>query len=308
MKSYVLWALMGLGLALLAGALPLFGQHPSKADPSQNHVEFTFDGDRRVVFSNGIPDHETGYFPNRNNPFGIRGQRHRFAMPRNPVAAPEPSAIGVREFGVAINGVPFDPAGPFLRGDRGSGWEFEPSHPEVGAYLGVDQNNAHTQGGGAYHYHGLPEGLYRRLVSEAGGEERRMLLMGWAADGFPVYGPFAHVDAFDPSSPLREMRSSYVLRTGTRPEPPGGSFDGWFLQDYEYRADAGDLDECNGRYGVTPEFPNGTYYYMLTYKFPFVPRMFRGTPDDSFLPPGGGPGPGEVPPGLKNYPRLQPPR
>jgi hypothetical protein len=56
----------------------------------------------------------------------------------------------------------------------------------------------------------------------------------------------------------------------------------------------GDLDETNGRTGVTPEYPNGTYYYVLTDNWPFIPRMFRGTADASFARPGGqgGPGPG----------------
>lgn len=54
------------------------------------------------------------------------------------------------------------------------------------------------------------------------------------------------------------------------------------MQDWTYVAGAGDLDECNGRFGVTPEHPEGTYYYVVTDTFPFVPRLFRGTPDPSF--------------------------
>ena len=41
----------------------------------------------------------------------------------------------------------------------------------------------------------------------------------------------------------------------------------------------GDLDETNGRFGATPEFPNGTYHYVLTDAFPFIPRAWRGTPE-----------------------------
>ena len=51
--------------------------------------------------------------------------------------------------------------------------------------------------------------------------------------------------------------------------------------------------ERDGRFGVTPEFPGGTYYYVLTNKYPFVPRLLHGVPDDSFKrkgPPGGGRG------------------
>jgi hypothetical protein len=52
---------------------------------------------------------------------------------------------------------------------------------------------------------------------------------------------------------------------------------GSFLQDYEYVAGLGDLDQCNGRTGVTPEFPNRIYYYAITSTFPFVHRCLRGS-------------------------------
>ena len=72
---------------------------------------------------------------------------------------------------------------------------------------------------------------------------------------------------------------------GNRPangDDPGGQHDGTFVQDFEFVEGSGDLDECNGRFGVTPEYPDGIYYYVLTDAFPFVPRMFRGTPNESF--------------------------
>jgi hypothetical protein len=101
----------------------------------------------------------------------------------------------------------------------------------------------------------------------------------------------------------------YHLKAGSRPEKPqgpGGKYDGAFTADYEYVAGSGDLDECNGRTGVTPEFPDGTYYYCVSEELPFVARAWRGTPDRSFMkwrpgsrPPGGRRGPTgrERPPG-----------
>ncbi len=56
---------------------------------------------------------------------------------------------------------------------------------------------------------------------------------------------------------------------------------GSFLQDYEYVANLGDLDQCNGRTGVTPEFPNGIYHYLITATFPFVHRCVKGTASDA---------------------------
>ena len=51
---------------------------------------------------------------------------------------------------------------------------------------------------------------------------------------------------------------------------------GAFTQDYEYVEGLGDLDECNGRFGVTPEFPEGIYYYVVTDDFPFFTRCLKG--------------------------------
>ena len=39
---------------------------------------------------------------------------------------------------------------------------------------------------------------------------------------------------------------------------------GTFMEDYEYRAGSGDLDEFNGRFAITPEYPAGTYAYFLS--------------------------------------------
>ena len=51
---------------------------------------------------------------------------------------------------------------------------------------------------------------------------------------------------------------------------------GAFTQDYEYVEGHGDLDRCNGRFGVTPEFPDGIYYYVVTDDFPFFTRCLKG--------------------------------
>ena len=82
---------------------------------------------------------------------------------------------------------------------------------------------------------------------------------------------------------MRKLSSSYRVKSGTRPGGPGGRYDGSFVQDYEYVAGLGDLDDCNGRTGVTREYPEGTYYYVITDSFPFIPRCFHGTPDRSFM-------------------------
>jgi hypothetical protein len=152
--------------------------------------------------------------------------------------------------------------------------------------LGVDASHAHVQPNGAYHYHGIPAALVHDLT---GGKDKAVIV-GWAADGFPIYNNVGHADPKDAASPLKALRSSYRVKSGKRDGGPGGAYDGTFVADYEYVAGLGDLDECNGRFAVTAEYPEGIYQYVLTEQFPYVPRMFRGTPDSSFArkgPPGG---------------------
>ena len=54
---------------------------------------------------------------------------------------------------------------------------------------------------------------------------------------------------------------------------------GAFTQDYEYVEGLGDLDQCNGRFGVTPELTLKAYITMLfdvTDDFPFFTRCLKG--------------------------------
>ncbi|MEO1619406.1 MAG: YHYH protein, partial [Cyanobacteria bacterium J06632_3] len=127
-----------------------------------------------------------------------------------------------------------------------------------------------------------------------------MTHLGYGADGFPVYGPHGYSDVNNANSELIDVRSSYQLKEGIRPDGPGGLYDGAFVGDFEYVEGLGDLDECNGRFGVTPEYPEGIYHYYITASFPFVPRCLKGTPDESFIRRGGSPNrqrPGDGPSG-----------
>lgn len=258
--------------------------------PGHNEVTITIEGNQRVVTSNGIPDHPTGRFPNADNPNGLSAQHYRFTMPLKPAIAAQATPLARGPFGIAVNGILFDPGtAEAWQDDRRSGWHYDALG---GAFsLGLDANNAHVQPNGAYHYHGIPGALFQRLS----GGKAQMTLIGWAADGFPIYAVWGHRDPRDATSPITKLRSSFRLKSGNRPATngqPGGKYDGIFVEDFDYVAGSGDLDECGGRTGVTPEFPNGTYYYVLTEDFPFVPRAFRGTPDASFARREGPGGPG----------------
>jgi hypothetical protein len=91
-------------------------------------------------------------------------------------------------------------------------------------------------------------------------------ILGWAYDGNPIYGPYILND-----SAYKKAISSYKLQVELnsfkRPQYP----EGFFIQDYQYTLDSdSDLDEYNGRYCKTIEFPNGVYAYVYTPEFPFV--------------------------------------
>jgi hypothetical protein len=263
-----------------------------------NEVKITVENGVRIIRSNGIPNHPTGQFPNRGNPNTISPQRYEFRVPADPKIADHTTPLRMQPFGVAVNGVVFDPfAAEWWNGQRGSIWQYEPMAGNDGkGMLGIDQSRAHVQPNGAYHYHGIPTALVYVLTD--GGKDK-MVIVGWAADGFPIYNPLGHSDPNDAATPIKKLKSSYRVKHGTRPSGPGGAYDGTFVADYEYVAGAGDLDECNGRFEITPEYLNGIYHYVLTDDFPFIPRMYRGTPDPSFdrHGPGGGGGFGGGPGG-----------
>ncbi len=244
---------------------------------AHNVVKITEKDGFRFFESNGMPDHKHGEFPNRGNPNTISVQRYQFRVPLKPKMADKPIDAGGVLFGIALNGIPFDPGTAELwRNDPE--WRYDALSGKIN--LGLDESNAHVQPNGAYHYHGLPLALILKL-----GKADQITLVGYAADGFPIYNQVGHADAKDAQSPLAKLRSSYQLKKGQRPdgdEGPGGEYDGTFNQDFEYVAGSGDLDECNGRFSATPEFSDGIYHYVITEQFPFISRRFKGTPDDSF--------------------------
>lgn len=242
----------------------------------------TGDG-RSVVETDCMPNHVVGPYSAGAAP---RPTEMQLYLPANPELEDAATPVGERIFGVAINGVPFESIGPTYPG--ADEWRFNVLSPAVRPYLGIDVNNGHVYASGQYHYVGTPLGLMCGLLDarqQSPGAPVPMMLIGWAADGFPIYAGLALGPLVDDGTPLAHtlFRSSYLLKSGRRPEgSPGGLHDGTFVQDFEFVQGAGDLDECNGRFGATPEYPAGTYYYVVTTHFPFLPLLFRGKPDSSF--------------------------
>ena len=236
---------------------------------------------------NEIPDHATGTFPNGGNPSTITAQSEIYYIQNSPTL--NAISTDVAEFGITIDGVRLEPGTGETYQNAGV-WRYEAITPALAEgttalsewdWLGTDCNNAHVQPNGSYHYHGLMESLINRWGETDTGPSD-MVLGGYAADGFPFYLRYGYADPDDASSGLVVLEGSYDIISGTRPSGPGGAYDGTFLQDWEYVDGSGDLDECNGRFGVTPEYPGGIYHYYITDTYPYIPRCVFGTPDSSF--------------------------
>ncbi len=243
----------------------------------------------RNLTGNGVPNHAVtgGNFATKLSAQSVSG-----SVTLIPVA--KASSTAVKLPGFALNSVKMDPgtagtctntassvmSGCNYAGGNGA-WRMEAmGDSSVSPWkfdFGTDENNAHVQPNGEYHYHGMPTHLIPKLN---GASATSMTLVGWAADGFPIYANLGYATANSASSALKEMKGSFRTKSSPDSGRPSTSLFamGHFQQDWEYVAGLGDLDECNGRTGVTPDFPNGTYHYYITKTYPFIQRCVKGTP------------------------------
>ncbi len=93
-------------------------------------------------------------------------------------------------------------------------------------------------------------------------------IIGWAYDGHPIYGPYGYSSRT--GGAVVQMKSGYLEQASlVNGRPPISDFPaGFFIEDYKYvpSDDESVLDENNGRFCVTPEFPKGTYAYFATFE------------------------------------------
>ena len=260
------------------------------------------------VHTNGIPAYPTGPFLD-GNPSQAQSQDAIFKIPLNPQEnTGNPTATNPGNIGIFINGVAlFDfrdgvgwnsnqgtlcggpgnppcPGGPMAQ----TSWSRDAIPAER---PGFDCSKAHPAMGN-YHHHQNPSAFKLDLevisdicnLYDADGlyaidPDTHSPLIGFAYDGFPIYGAYGYANT-DGSGGIERMKSSWQLRDITErtehadgtnvPDGPAVSdqyFLGYFREDYEYIAhpDESDfLDEHNGRFCVTPEYPDGTYAYFAT--------------------------------------------
>ncbi|MBC7775346.1 MAG: YHYH protein [Phycisphaerae bacterium] len=268
-----------------------------------------YSADWSYIKANGIPAYITGPFLD-GNPSVATAQTGYFKIPLHPVkttGTPTNTTggnIGAFINGVALfdyrDGVAWNPNTNALCGGPGNpacpggpmtaqAWNRDAIPAERG---GFDCAKAHPAMGN-YHHHQNPSAFNLDLVVISNvcslypadglyaiNDLQHSPLIGFAYDGFPIYGAYGFKNT-DGTGGIVRMKSSYKLRnitvrthhadgTDVADGPPVSATYplGYFREDYEYittsPATSDYLDEHNGRFCVTPEYTQGIYAYFCT--------------------------------------------
>ena len=198
------------------------------------NITITTSGSNRLISGNGLPTKETtGTYPVAStddaysydrNPNSVKAQTVSITLPKNPKVAATPTCLSLGTVGILVNGVQF-----FNALDAGG--------RDAGAYEIQDTCGGHPEMSGTYHYHSISTCVLQRLDNGSGHSK----LVGYAADGFGMYGP-------------RGTNGKDVT-------------------------DA-DLDACHG-HTHTVKFNGKTqkiYHYHATSEYPYTIGCYKGTP------------------------------
>lgn len=227
------------------------------------------------VKSQGIPSYNVG--PWNSNPNIPSAQNKTWKFTLNPTQnTGTKTSTGLGAIGVWSNGmVMFNPM---------DGYYWNNTTNSVSTGVGTWNRNAYVFEGisfdaclghpnqtGTYHNHVIPKCLFSYSNTAV-----HSPIVGYAFDGYPVYGPYGYANS-NGTGGIKRMVSSYSLTTATTrvngPSmtttvmingSPNTYYAGTFNEDYVYTAGYGDLDQYNGRFCVTPEYPGGTYAYFIT--------------------------------------------
>lgn len=264
-----------------------------------NCQEVSYSANFAYIKTKGVPSYPTGPFQD-GNPSNATDQNAIFKMPLNPVqnTGTLTSTVG-GNIGIFINGVAlFDyrdgvawnnntgalcggPGNPTCPGGMGAtqAWNRDAI---VAERAGFDCAKGHPAMGN-YHHHQNPSAfnldlnvisticnLYAADGLYAINASVHSPLLGFAYDGFPIYGAYAYKN-LDGTGGITRIKSGYQLRNiATRTNGPAVSATyplGYFREDYEYISHPGEndyLDVHNGRVCITPEYPAGIYCYFAT--------------------------------------------
>jgi len=196
-----------------------------------HRLTITVAGGALHITTNDLPSHPTGSFPIASgdpaylydrNPNSIRAQAFDVSLPLSPKAAASPSCLPGGPIGVLLSGAYlFDGLDAMGR--------------DAVAHEVQDRCAGHPQQSGAYHYHDLSPCIY------SGPAGQHSSLVGYALDGYPIYGPLGD----------------------------GGKTLG-----------NADLDACHGTTGpvILRGKKVTIYHYVATAEYPYTLGCFHGTP------------------------------
>lgn len=270
------------------------GNSTPVADPYLANVESVhYTPNNSLVSAAGIPSYIIGPYLD-GNPSNASDNEHIFKIPLNPIEQTgTKTATNAGVIGVFINGVPmYDWRDAQSYNNQGV-WNRDAVLNELD---GFDCPKGHpspifsggTLVGGTYHHHQNPtafnldnvvlsdicdtypaDGLYVMNATV------HSPLLGFAFDGFPVYGAYGYANT-DGTGGIVRIESGYEKRNITVRTHYADGTDvidgpavsvtyplGTYKEDYEFTGN-GDLDEYNGRFAVTPEYPAGIYAYYAT--------------------------------------------
>lgn len=203
----------------------LFSYHVKDSNQDGiDNLRLSHDTKFLIIESQGYPNHPTAIFPNNSNPNSIRVQRFTFKLPLNPKLAEKTTRLPMGPIGMALNGVVF--FNPFEQ----EGMNAVEGYTEVW----LDSCCGHPQQTGVYHYHKYPT-CVKSPFSDDG--KQHSPIIGFAFDGFPVYGPYEAEETL-----ARDLTTAQAL------------------------------DSCNGH--TDPQ--RGYHYHVTPGQFPYILGGYAG--------------------------------
>jgi hypothetical protein len=215
-----------------------------------DNVVLTFKGDGFLTIkSHNLPNHPTAHFPGLGNPSYIQELDSTYRLPLNPVLNPSAQAVNENDsnralpmgpIGIAVNGVVF--FNPFDAGGRD-------------ASNIMDYCCGHPNPMNQYHYHKYPICVNTPFVDKGDAPSQ---VIGFAFDGFPVYGPYSEAGVMAKDStthPLNAFNACYDDLRGWHYHVTPGKFP-YLIGGYIGVAEASDISR-GPRGGMGGGMPGG---------------------------------------------------
>ena len=208
----------------------LFSYHSQDSNKDGiDNLRLSHDKQHLIIQSQGYPNHPTAIFPNSSNPNRIAVQNFTFRLPLEPRLADKVTRLPMGPVGMASNGVVF--FNPFEM----EGMNAVEGYTEVW----LDSCCGHPQQTGVYHYHKYPSCVKSPFADDG---KQHSPIIGFAFDGFPLYGPYEEAGAM-----AKDLKGDRAL------------------------------DVCNGH----KDEQRGYHYHVTPGRFPYIIGGYAGVVEPS---------------------------